>query len=369
MKKLLSALLLVLTSLSGLAFEYGGINYEVIDENAKTCRTVQGSSTSMSGDVIIPPTVFYNDNNYTVVEIGTNTFYNYRLITSVTLPDCVTSIAANAFYRCSLLQSINIPESVSSIGEYAFYGCSELTSIHLPGNISVIPDRVFASCSKLASVNIPAGVTSIGEGAFRNCNALTSITIPENVTEIGRSAFDACQGLTTLVIPEKITVINYRAFSSCINLTSVQLPENLKTIGDYAFAFCNKLSTMNIPTSVDSIGTSAFGYCKELKEIYYPAENPIESTVDVFDESIYPTATLYVPAAAVDKAAITAPWNLFSNIKAYDFTSAIADIATDIDPAAPVEVYNVSGMKVADSIDSLPAGIYIVSQGNTVKKI
>lgn len=99
------------------------------------------------------------------------------------------------FYCCSGLTSITIPNSVTSIGNSAFYGCSRLKSITIPDRVTNIGNSVFSSCSSLASITIPNSVTSIGLLAFSFCSSLTSISIPKNVTEIGNHAFYNCKNL------------------------------------------------------------------------------------------------------------------------------------------------------------------------------
>ena len=107
-------------------------------------------------------------------------------------------IAGGAFSGCSSLTSITIPNSVTSIGGWAFYKCSSLTSVIIPNSVTSIGYSAFKSCSSLTSVTIGNSVTSIGEETFRYCSSLTSITIPNSVTSIGNYAFSYCRSLTSV---------------------------------------------------------------------------------------------------------------------------------------------------------------------------
>ena len=72
----------------------------------------------------------------------------------------------------------------TSISESAFWNCTGLTSVIIPNSVTSIGDGAFTN-SRLTSVTIPNSVTSIGHGAFTNCTSLTSITIGSGVTSIG----------------------------------------------------------------------------------------------------------------------------------------------------------------------------------------
>ena len=101
------------------------------------------------------------------------------------------------------MTSINIPNSVTSIGSDSFVGCRGLTSINLPNSVISIGDNAFLSCTSLTSIEIPNSVTSIGGRAFSNCSGLTSIEIPNSVTSIADgTALMGCSRLYSIKLPK-----------------------------------------------------------------------------------------------------------------------------------------------------------------------
>ena len=117
-----------------------------------------------------------------------------------------TSVVEVAFLGCSRLTSVIIPDSVTSIGNNAFQECTGLTSVTIPNSVTSIGNSAFLYCSGLTSVTIPNSVTSIGVEAFGVCNSLSSINIPDSVTSIGDNAF--CECPLDSSIQAKITAIN-----------------------------------------------------------------------------------------------------------------------------------------------------------------
>ena len=237
------------------------------------------TGSTATGDVTIPSEL----DGYAVkkVGVGSNIFGNFNFtVTSVSIPDSVTSIGDAAFSYCPGLTSVSIGNGVTSIGSSAFYECSRLTSVSIGNGVMSIGQGAFYGCSGLTSVSIPDSVTSIGYAAFSYCSGLTSVSIGNGVTGIGASAFEKCVGLTSVTIPDSVTSIGDKAFAGCTGLTSVGIGSGVTSIGVYAFAFCTGLTSVIIPDSVTSIGDAAFSYCSGLTNIYFRGDRPVvENTI------------------------------------------------------------------------------------------
>lgn len=278
------------------SFEIDGIYYSILSNEAKTVVVKswdKSSNSDKSGEIIIPNSVIYDNNLYTVVGIGGFAFSSNHQMTSIVLPNGIKEIDDHAFSSCSNLTQILLPDSLERIGSGAFASCSKLVSITIPLKVNIIESEafigctdlesvvilseqiqmqkgVFEDCSNLISVRIPSSVKTIEDNLFKGCINLSSVRLNEIVENIGSSAFENCFSLKTISIPGSVKTIGKNVFKGCNNLSSIFLEDGVRIIGDEAFVNLTCLKEIIIPNSVTDIGNKAFEGCSCLSYIYIP---------------------------------------------------------------------------------------------------
>ena len=331
----LSALLIFL-AMAGMAqtFTVGDLNYQVNPDGVSVTLKGHVDGYNATGALNIPESVNYEGNDYVVTTIGNSAFLYCFYLTSLTIPNSVTTIEEGAFAYCTgFTGDLVIPNSVVTIEPSAFMICYGFNGDLILGNsLTTIGDYAFNSCDGLHGVlNIPSNVASIGSDSFRycsfsgmtvdpsntvfdsrdNCNAVirtstnelvtgcVNTVIPNSVTSIGENAFCAISGLTSINIPESVTAIGDGAFSFCFDLTGdLTIPNSVKTIGSGAFFQCEGFNgTLTIGEDVTYIGDEAFRKCSHFSKAVSLATTPpklgTELTGMVFSE--FGTQTLTVP--------------------------------------------------------------------------
>ena len=185
-----------------------------------------------------------------IAVIGAQAF-SHKALTSVSIPDSVTTIGAAAFCDNALTE-ITIPTSVVTIGANAFAN-NRLTRVSIPNSVTEIGDWAFQH-NRLISVSLGSKLRTIGASAFA-FNRLTSITIPASVVTIGAGAFYD-SGLTSVTFSNGVTDIEERAFAYNA-LTNIALPSSVSLIGDWAFAY-NRLTSVALSNNAAAISSRAF---------------------------------------------------------------------------------------------------------------
>ncbi len=297
MKKILLICLTTLFSLTAWAydFEVDGIYYETLVYPYENCCTVtflyytsEANSVAYEGDIVIPPTVLYEDVEYTVIWISNQ-----------------------AFAYCHNLTSVVIPETVTTIYPYAFYNCENLVSVNIPNAVTEITGSTFMGCASLKTFEIPESITRIGTYAFKECTGLESVTIGSNVEKIENYAFQNCTSLQSINIPNKVSSLGGSAFIGCTNLVSANIPDLVTEVEPYMFKDCTSLKTISLGLSVETISSQAFQNCTSLKEVYsYNPEPPTVSEI-AFSNVDIKRATLYVPVGSRDEYLAADTWSDF----------------------------------------------------------
>lgn len=183
-----------------------------------------------TGKVVIPESVTYNGKTYSVTSIGNGAFYGCTDLTSVTIPNSVTTIKGQvkwisgymggtypaAFEGCTSLKSIRIPDSVTEIEQYTFTGCSNLTSIIIGNDVASIDKNAFSGTGWYNKQ--PNGILYFGNWllGYKGGMPIGAVSILEGTTRMANNAFSGCVNLTSVTIPNSMTNIGSGAFSGCI---------------------------------------------------------------------------------------------------------------------------------------------------------
>ena len=356
-KLVLLAVMLLAGMGSSFAFEYGGLTYEIIDNNAKTVRVISPSSGSYTqSSIVIPASADFKGNTYSVIEIGASAFESASL-SSISISPSVKTIGSYAFKGCSNLASIDLSK-IENFDSHILSGCTALTSVTLPASMQSIPNGLLEGCTSITSFTFPADVTSIEESAF-NGSGLTSITLPDELTSIGGHAFAYCTQLSSIAFPEGLSYIGNSAFYGCSGLKSVETSANY--IGDNAFHDCTNLTNVTLWASYISTMTYGtdnyiFAGCNKIDKIICFARNG--SDFFGFTNTVKENAKVIVPESQ------TSSWSSsgFLDVEAAGITNVGGHVVETCATGASMTIF-ING-KYADA---MYGGAYIVAPGTDVE--
>lgn len=343
----------------------------------------------------------------TVKSIGDNAFKDCIGITSITIPDSVTSIGYEAFSGCTKLENIyytgdiaswckisGLNNLLTSLRTLYINGNKIEGNLNIPNNVTSIGSYSFSFCGKLTGITIPDSVTSIGKDAFRDCTGLVNITIGDSVSNIDSSAFlntawydNQPDGLVYAgkvaykykgTMPENTSIslkrdtisINNSTFVNCNGLKSIMIPDSVTTIGDEAFRGCTSLSIIMIPDSVTNIGNFAFSGCSGLASITGSATNvsavarqarPTSFVVNITSGNIIENSAFSecsgLTSITIPDSVTSIGYSAFSNCNRLT-TITIPDCVTSIGYSAFSGCKGLTNITIPDSVTSIGLGAF-----------
>ncbi|MCH5236571.1 MAG: leucine-rich repeat protein [Muribaculaceae bacterium] len=321
------------------------------------------SSCSNLKEIVIPTSV---------TTISGQAFYGCSALTYLQIGENVTVISSNAFGNCSSLQEIEVyplipPAAVSLSFDENTYKAARLKvpyfsngeyrktapwnkfslieeSLNTPltsfiiNNIkySIIEDAEVPSVEVIeneetpysGSIYIPATIQYIGEtykvtgittNAFRDNFNITYIEMGDNISSIGEYAFSGCDAMNSIKLSKSLTELPKGCFQSCLSLNTFTVPGNISYIDDRCFLGCYNLTDITFESGLKGLGNEVFIGCPSLSSITSGAINPPTAPFNVFNPSVYESATLLVKNQSIEAYSTTYPWSEFNNISDYDF--------------------------------------------------
>lgn len=200
----------------------------------------------------------------------------------------VKTAAEHAFAGNQNVTSIKLPDTLTTLGKGAFWGDTALTSVNIPEGVTQIKDETFLNCMSLQRISLPESLKSIGVRAFYNCD-LGEIDIPDSVNQISSQAFDSCRNLISANIPDGVTVLEEGVFSNC-DLDEIDIPESVEKICKLALpSGIKKVYIHNPNCEIEPFAIS--GKQSEVA-IIAPANSKVQEQAETYGFVFYPMQTV-----------------------------------------------------------------------------
>ena len=356
LKHLVMTTLMLLSFITASAYDFmvDGLAYNVVSFPDLTCE-VTYSDTEYSGDIVIPSTVTYQGRTLTVIRIRGNYFEK------------------GAFYECSALTSVEIPNSVTTIGEYAFYGCSSLGSVEIPNSVTTIDGMAFSYCSSLTSVEISNSVTEISDAAFIACPIKSLIwESKQDIAGVLGWYLEYLEILPSvnepiIIFSNKLT-INYNytylkltelkklslgrsltyesSFLECSNLTELELTGYVQRFELVAPDVINLTIDKGVELDAGEYGGDMSKYDK-LECITMKGNVP--QFIPTFANVTYLNAKLRVPKGTLSAYQNAEGWKNFWNIEEHEEEVGIDEVPVEVGAKTECGRYDLQGRPVDDT--------------------
>ena len=313
-------------------------------------------------------------------------FYGCTNLSSIVIPEGITTISEGTFWQCTSLTCVSVPASVISCGNafsrsiaevhisdlsawcninfkypscnplyyahHLYFDNTEITWLTIPEDVTTIANYAFTRCEGLTGITLHEGITSIGKQAFSYCSSLTNLTIPPGLTAIEEFTFSSCSNLTNVSLSPGLLSIGNNAFSNCINLRSINIPEGVQTLGFAAFRYCDSLESVSIPSTITSIEENVFFFCNSLSNVTSNIQEPFEIE-SVFDAHAITMGTLFVPEGTSSKYRDTPEWNQFRTIMEFSPSAIETTTIANSKKKEKQYFYKINGQHVNESTKGL----------------
>ena len=320
--------------------------------------TVKGLNADGPVNVVIPESTEKDGSHYTVTGISASAFAGNVFLRSVTIPSTVNNIAPGAFKGCANLETVNYyPVTVNTttghLDNPPFINCPKFKNLNIGEDVTEIPAYLF-SWAQIEKLIIPDNVEALHNDCFASCGMLAEIRLGKNLNHIecASFAFGSSPALSTKIYCNARDISYYRGLNGG---TGLYMPFSNRTVASIEFG-----------PDVERLADYAFTDVSGVSDIYCNSTTPpMVANGYVLKSVNKSTCTLHVPAGSLELYRNAYFWRDFYNIKGD--LSGIDGVVVEDD--THMEVYNLNGLKVGDSLEGLTPGFYIVRRGTTAEKV